>query len=182
MRSSPFGTVPERMPVRDGLSGSHLGLAALVTAFFVGLASPAASGDRFGTVRVDVAPMIAQGNGLQAEALRRELLTALQRSFADRIGGSGTNLVVRVRSLSLSPYAGSQGGRGSLGGGGPNDYLDGEALLVARDGRVLARHPQLSALPSSSGGAWYDPDSERRRVTAIAEHYAQWLRRMLPAE
>ena len=134
-------------------------------------------------MRVDVGPMIAQGNGLQAEALRGELLAALQRSFADRLGGKGTSLVVRVRGLSLSPYAGSQGGRGGFGGGGgPNDYLDGEALVVARDGRVLARHPQLSALPSSSGGAWYDPDSERRRVAAIAEHYAQWLRRTLPIE
>jgi hypothetical protein len=37
--------------------------------------------------------------------------------------------------------------------------------------------PQLSALPASSGGAWYDPASERRRVAALAEHYAQWLRR-----
>lgn len=182
MRSSLSGTVPERVPAREGLSGNPLGLAGIVAAIVIGLACPAASGERFGAVRVDVAPMIAQGNGLQAEALRGELLAALQRSFADRLGGSGTSLVVRVRSLSLSPYAGSQGGRGSLGGGGPNDYLDGEALLVARDGRVLARHPQLSALPSSSGGAWYDPDSERRRVAAIAEHYAQWLRRMLPAE
>ncbi len=138
--------------------------------------------ERFGAVRVDVGPMIARGYGVQAEALRGDLLAALQRSFADRLGGSGTSLVVRVQSLSLSPYAGSQAGRGSFGGGGSTDYLDGEALLVARDGRIIARHPQLSALPSSSGGAWYDPDSERRRVAAIAEHYAQWLRRMLPAE
>lgn len=139
---------------------------------------------RFASVRVDVRPMLALGGGAQAEFLRSDLTAALRQSFADRIGGRGLSLVVVVRSLSLNPYAGGQGngGRGSLGGGGSNDYLDGEALLIGANGQVLARHPQLSVLPSSSGGAWYDPASERRRIAAIAEQYAQWLVRMLPVE
>lgn len=139
---------------------------------------------RFASVQVDVRPMLALGAGAQAEALRSDLTVALRRAFADRIGGRGPGLVVVVRGLSLNPYAGSQGGggRGSLGGGGSNDYLDGEALLVGAKGQVLARHPQLSVLPASSGGAWYDPASERRRIAAIAEQYAQWLVRMLPVE
>lgn len=135
---------------------------------------------RLSDVRVDIRPFLAQGGGLQAEALRGDLVAALRSSFADRIGGSGPSLVVVVRSLSLTAYVGSESRR--FGGGGQTDYLDGEALLVGRRGEILARHPQLSALPASSGGAWYDPDSERRRVTAIAEHYAQWLRRALPGE
>ena len=89
-----------------------------------------------------------------------------------------TDLVVST----LTAYAGSQGGRHGFGGGGQSDYLDGEALLVGEKGQVLARHPQLAVLPSSSGGAWYDPASERRRIAAIAEQYAQWLVRMLPVE
>ena len=135
---------------------------------------------RLSDVRVDIRPFLTQGGGLQAEALRDDLVAALRSSFADRLGGNGPSLVVVVRSLSLTAYAGSQGRR--FRGGGQTDYLDGEALLIGRRGEVLARHPQLSALPASSGGAWYDPDSERRRVTAIAEHYAQWLRRALPGE
>ncbi|MCE4223908.1 hypothetical protein HCU64_09110 [Methylobacterium sp. C25] len=146
----------------------------------------AASGfGRFSSVQVDVRPFLAEGGGAQAEALRGDLTVALRQSFAGRIGGRGPSLVVVVRSLSLNPYAGSgNSGRGGFGGGGggANDYLDGEALLVAANGKVLARHPQLAVLPSSSGGAWYDPASERRRVTAIAEQYAQWLVRALPAE
>lgn len=134
----------------------------------------------YSDVRVDVRPLLALGAGPQAEALRSDLTAALRRSFAGRIGGRGPALVVVVRSLSLRPYAGGQG-RGP-GGGGQTDYLDGEALLVGRGGAVLARHPQLTATPSSYGGAWYDPDSERRRVTAIAGIYAEWLRRALPAE
>lgn len=130
---------------------------------------------------VDVRPFLAQGGGAQAEALRADLDAALRRSLGGRVvGGAGPRLVLRVRGLSLTAYAGGQGSR-LLGGAGQSDYLDGEALLVARDGAVLARHPQLSALPASSGGAWYDPDSERRRIAAIAEHYAQWLDRTLPA-
>ena len=133
-------------------------------------------------VSVDVGPLLALGGGLPAQAVRDDLLAALRTSFADRLGRSGPALVVRVTGVSLNPYAGSQAGFGGRGSGTQSDYLDGEALLVARDGRILARHPQLSALPASSGGAWYDPASERRRVTAISEHYAQWLRRTLPSD
>lgn len=168
--------------------GAVLGLAALACAVVLGPVSGAEQGfggARFSGIRVDVRPLLAQGGGLQAQALRADLLASLQRSFADRLGGRGPTLVVLVRSLSLTPYAGSQGGGRSAGGGGgatQTDYLDGEALLVGRGGEVLARHPQLSATPASFGGAWYDPLSERRRIAAIADHYAQWLRRTLPAD
>ena len=145
------------------------------------LAGPAAAQGLSG-VSVDVGPLLALGGGLPAQAVRDDLLAALRTSFADRLGHGGPALVVRVTGVSLNPYAGSQAGFGGRGSGTQSDYLDGEALLVARDGRILARHPQLSALPASSGGAWYDPASERRRVTAISEHYAQWLRRTLPSD
>lgn len=138
----------------------------------------ALAGGRVSAIRVDVRPFLAKGGGAEAEALQADLLAALRRSFSDRLGGQGPALVVVVRSLSLTAYVGSEGRR--FGGGGQTDYLDGEALLLGPRGEVIARHPQLSALPASSGGAWYDPESERRRVTAIAEHYAQWLRRALP--
>nr|WP_232630973.1 hypothetical protein [Methylobacterium sp. Leaf118] len=149
------------------------------------LAGPAVAQDfgRFGGVAVDVRPLAAYGRGPQADALRADLTAALQRHFGDRIVRGGPTLVVRVSGLSLTPYAGGQGSRsGGFGGGGETDYLEGEALLVGPNGAILARHPQLSALPSSSGGAWYDPASERRRVAALAEHYAAWLRRRLPAQ
>lgn len=157
------------------------GLAALLGLAL--LAGPAAAQDfgRLGGVSVDVRPLDAYGRGPQAEALRADLTAALRQAFGDRIVRGAPTLVVRVSGLSLNPYAGAQGaGRSGLGGGGVTDYLEGEALLVGRDGTVLARHPQLSALPASSGGAWYDPASERRRVGALAEHYAAWLRRQLP--
>lgn len=139
--------------------------------------------DRVGGITVDVRPLQVYARGPQTEVLRADLTEAMRRSFRDRIVRGAPTLVVRVSGLSLAAYGGSQGGdRSSFGGSGTTDYLDGEALLVGRGGEILARHPQLSALPASSGGAWYDPASERRRVAALAEHYAQWLRRRLPSQ
>ena len=62
---------------------------------------------------------------------------------------------------------------------GENDYLEGEALILGPGGAVLARKPQLLPLPSSSGGAWYVEDGERRRAEIISRYYVQWLRRTL---
>ena len=136
---------------------------------------------RFSSVSVDVGPLRARGLGAYAEFLRQTLTSELQCAFADRLGGPGPALVVRITGVTLNMYAGSSGfGRGhSLGSGGDNDYLDGEALIVGPRGAVLARYPQLSVLPASSGGAWYDPLSEQRRTSALAHHYAAWLRRTL---
>jgi hypothetical protein len=61
-----------------------------------------------------------------------------------------------------------------------SDYLEGEALVVGSHGEVLGRYPQLSAIPASSGGAWYLPGSEGRRVVALAKPFGGWLRRAIP--
>ncbi|WP_244473133.1 hypothetical protein [Methylobacterium sp. Leaf100] len=161
-------------------TGGLLGLLSLAApASAQGL--PSLGGERLSGIRVDVGPLLAQGDGPRARALQDDLTQALRAEFADVSGGRGPTLVVRLRSLSMNPYVGNQG-RSGFGGSMDSDYLDGEALLVGRRGEVLARHPQLSVVSASSGGAWYDPESERRRVTAIAAHYAGWLRRALPSQ
>ncbi|MGM9458205.1 hypothetical protein, partial [Lacticaseibacillus rhamnosus] len=77
-------------------------------------------------------------------------------------------MVVVLTGLSLRDYVGNGGGRFGLGGT-QSDYLEGDALLVGRRGEILGRHHQLTATPSSYGGAWYDPANERRRVAVIAD-------------
>ncbi|MFE1601016.1 hypothetical protein [Methylobacterium sp. ID0610] len=158
-----------------------LTLAAAGLAFLTAplRAEPLDGGTRFSAVRVDVGPLRARGLDGFAETVAGDLRAALARNFADRVGGPGPVLVVRVTGVSLNAYAGSDGRFGRGGGATNTDYLDGEALVLGRRGEVLLRHPQLSATPASSGGAWYDPESERRRVSALAEHYAWWLRRGL---
>lgn len=165
------------------LSRSWGRLAGLVLCAVAGSAAadefPATA--QFSDIRVDVRPLLDKGAGVQAEALAADLTEALRRNFSDRIGGRGPRLVVVVSGLSLRPYVGS-GTRPGLGGNFQTDYLEGEALLVGPEGQILGRHPQMTATPSSYGGAWYDPRSERRRLAAIADIYAQWLVRDLPRE
>ncbi len=157
----------------------HAASGLLAWAVLVLAGGPAARAQArpvFSSVAVDVAPLTAKGLGAFAEFVGRALQRQLREAYADRIGGRGPRLVVRLDALSLRAYAGSENRLG-LGSGSPTDYLEGEALVIGPRGEILARHPQLSAVPSSSGGAWYDPDSENRRVEALAAHFAGWLRR-----
>ena len=140
---------------------------------------------RLRAIVVDVQPLLAKGLGPPTTDLIRQALAAeLGQAFADRLapGARGApTLVVRISAVSLSGgYAGGGGGRFGRDGGGGTDYLEGAGLLVAAPGGApFARYPMLSAVPSSSGGAWYDPASERRRVAALCSHYAGWLRRKI---
>lgn len=150
-----------------------------VLAGLSGLSVPAALADvvqRFSSISVDVGPLRARGLGPYAEVVRATLQAELASAFADRMTRQGPRLVVRVTGLSMCAYVGGETSRWGLSAGVSNDYLEGEALIVGRRGEVLRRHPQLSALPASSGGAWYLPDSESRRLVAISRHYAAWLR------
>jgi hypothetical protein len=139
----------------------------------------AAPPSHFSSIEVDVSRLYAIGLGSYAEFLRSALLAETRRAFADRIGGRGPRLVVRVNSVSLSSYSGGGGGRWGRGGTFHSDYLDGEALIVDRRGTILARYPQLSAAPAHAVAAWYDPQLEQKRTIALAQHYASWLRRTL---
>jgi hypothetical protein len=116
------------------------------------------------------------GLGPYAEFVRSAVLAETRRAFADRLGGPGPRLVVRITSVSLSSYSGGGGGRHG-GGSTDTDYLEGEALVVGGRGEILGRYPQLSALPAGyAGAAWYDPLLDRKRTVALAQHYASWLR------
>lgn len=139
--------------------------------------------ERFSSVVADVSVLRSRDIGLTADLLQQVLTAELRKEFAGRLGrlgGPGPRLLVRITGVSLNAYAGSGTGRWGLGSGTNNDYLEGEALVVGRRGEILARYPQLSAVPASSGGAWYLPDSEQRRVVALAQHFAGWLTRTVP--
>ena len=166
----------------SSISRRSLLLGSAATAAMA-LAGPAlaqyapAAPQRFSSVAVDVDRLHALGLGPYAEFLRSALLAETRRAFADRLGGSGPRLVVRITGIYLASYS---GGGGRFGGSAQHtDSLEGEALIVGPRGEILARIPQLSATSAASGGAWYDPRSEQRRTVNLAQHYAAWLRRRI---
>lgn len=133
----------------------------------------------YSAISVDVEPLRARGLGDYSDLVGRTLQGELATAFADARLPAGPRLVVRVTGLSMRAYAGGESSRLGGSGGTSNDYMEGEALVIGRKGAVLRRHPQLSALPASSGGAWYLPDNEQRRLAALSAHFAGWLRRAL---
>ena len=168
-------------PSRRYLLGAAFALGALAATPSVAQFSPSPAAPlRFSSVSVDVSRLQALGLGPFADLLAAATLAEARRTFADRLGGPGPRLVIRLTGLSLNSYAGGESFRGR-GGGVSSDYLEGEALVVGPGGQILARYPQLSAVPASSGGAWYTPGNEERRAVYIARHFAAWLRRTVGA-
>jgi hypothetical protein len=154
--------------------------ALLLGALSALAASPAlAQAQGFGGVEVDVRPLQARGAGAAAGLLREVIAAEARTVFADRIVRGGPRLVVVLNTLQMSAYAGDGENNFRGGGGGSNDYLDGEALVLGPRGEVLRRVPQLFVQPANAGGAWFDPESERRRVIQLGRNYTAWLRRTL---
>lgn len=130
----------------------------------LGQATPLAS------VSVDVSRLRALGVGPAADLVESSLKDELGRLYGGRIGGRGPRLVVRITGLHITAFASGGGHRGSS-----SDSLDGEVLVLGARGEVLARYPQLAAVPAF--GSPTDPFSEPRRVERVARAYAQWISR-----
>ena len=137
---------------------------------------PSAFPPGFSSFVVDAGPLRAKGLGPFADLVADAALDALRRSFADRVDPRGPRLVVRLTNVFLTTSTGGGGDRWWGGGGGGSDSLEGEALAVGPRGEILARKPQLAALPARRPS--YDPD-EPGRAVALAQHYVGWLRRSL---
>lgn len=133
-----------------------------------------AQGLPVGAIRVDASRLDPQGWGENAGRIAR----ALERELADQLSGQrqrgGPTLYVTVHGIWLASFAGG----GSPGDSDSNDNMDSYIELIDR-GRVLASYPIRSTLLSSSGGAWYRPDIDQRRVAALLENNALWIRRYL---
>jgi len=143
-----------------------------------GLASlPAlAQGTAIGGIRVDARRLGPQGWGENAPRIARALELELARQLSPLRQRGGPTLYVTVQGLWLASSAGT----GGAGDAGDNDNMDSLAEVIDR-GRVLFSRDIRSMLLSSSGGAWYRPDIDQRRVTALLENNAQWIGRYLGA-
>ena len=133
-----------------------------------------AQGIAIGGIRVDARRLGPQGWGENASRIARAMEQALARELAPLRQRGGPTLHVSLQGLWLAPAVGS----GSPGDSDSNDNMDSLAELVDR-GRILASYPVRSMELSSSGGAWYRPDVDQRRVAALLANNALWIRRYL---
>jgi hypothetical protein len=135
-----------------------------------------AQGIAIGRIRVDARRLGPQGWGENAPRIARAMELELARQLAPLRQHGGPTLHVALQGLWL---AASVGG-GSPGEGASNDNMDSLAEVLDRD-RVLFSREIRSMMPSSSGGAWYRPDVDQRRVAALLENNAQWIKHYLGA-
>lgn len=152
---------------RRSLIAGGLAAAALPLAGGARAAAPAIA-----AVRIEVERLAAKGQRANAALVK----AGLERELAGlRAGGPARGaavlLEVDVTGLYLTSYGG--GAATTLG----NDTLESEARLIGPGHRLLARYPVLAILPPSSGGAWYRPDLEQRRIEALIRSNAAWIRR-----
>jgi hypothetical protein len=151
------------------------GSAALAAGGLVSL--PAlAQGIAIGGIRVDARLLGPQGWGENAPRIARAMERELARQLAPLRQRGGPTLHVTLQGLWLAPAVGG----GSPGDSDSNDNMDSLAEVVDR-GRPLFSRQIRSMMPSSSGGAWYRQDIDQRRVLALLENNAQWIRRYLGA-
>lgn len=131
-------------------------------------------------VIVDVSRLRTLGLGPIADLVQTTIASALR----DR-APAGTRLVVRVDALSMGSFVGSEGGGGGSGTGGENggsvgtDSMEGVGLLVGPGGDVRASYPIVLTLPSDSGGAYYLPGDEQRRIVVLSQNFVRWIERKL---
>ncbi len=177
MRPKP-GAAPSWIPLaRRLIASAALGLATVIAVPAAEARPPAHRpvAPAASAISVDVGPLLAQGLGGFAEALRAELTQALQAQFAGSLR-PGERLVVLVRSISLAAYSGDVNAFELP----DTDYLDGVVTLVGPNGQELATKDLLTTSLSSYAGPWYLPGGEQRRAVVLAQSFAAWARRYIP--
>ena len=147
--------------------------ATLAVPVAVAVAPALAQVGAIGAVRIETGPLVRQGWGARAAAIR----AGLERAIRAQLGGSsrgGATLVVTVKAIQLSSYAGYDDD--DWPGAGNTDYFESEVAVVS-GGRTLARYPVMSAVSANSAGPWNLPDIDDRRLAGLIRHNAAWIAR-----
>lgn len=132
-----------------------------------------------GAIRVDTSRLATQGWGPRSQEIKRDLERQLATTLAPMIQRGGPILSVTVKGVWLASWAGGGGGGKPGAGGASMDNFDADYTLSGPRGEVLGQWTILSTIGSDSGGAWYRPDVDQRRVAALIENNALWIRRYL---
>ncbi|MCC6946492.1 MAG: hypothetical protein IT539_01880 [Bradyrhizobiaceae bacterium] len=144
-------------------------LAGVPLARLTGETAWAQAPARYSRIVVDTKPLEQRGGSYSASIIRPQLQAALQREFAGSIGRGGPVLTVRVNTVLLN---GAPAGGRRDGGGPVSDYLEAEVTTGTLHFPLLVTQDALTA-----GGASYLPGYEERRLRALADSLASWVRR-----
>ena len=168
-------------------SGRNASFPAALFAALLACSAGASAAPEIRSVSVDTGILAATVGPAWAGIVRASLQPALRDALAGRVTGGRTGLRVIVRlkdaSLSENAYGGIGRSRGGFNaGGGVNlgtDNMDGDILVLGPNGRVVESIPLRAAPNADSGGAWYTPGFEQRRLDALSAFYASWVKRKL---
>lgn len=126
------------------------------------------------------APVVVDVNAIRARGLTRQA-DIIQGTIAQELARSGPfrgRIYVRITSYSLNSFAGgSRGSRGIGTGGTSSDFLEGDFQMLGPRGEILAGRRMVVNAPATSGGAWYLPGDDDRRLQAVSRSFAGWVRR-----
>lgn len=135
-------------------------LAILAAVAVLGFASHAQA------LTIDTSAISARGHRGFAAEIRPLLASELQKALGPRFRGAGT---VRITKIYLAPFGGQ-----SVSSGEVEDKIYGVVIVPGRGAIPIA-----VSLPPSTGGAWYAPNVDERRVYRLIEAFAGWVARSI---
>jgi hypothetical protein len=138
----------------------YLAILFGVAAFTAAIAGSA------GALTIDTSAIARSGHGAFAADIKPLLASELEKALGPRARMAGTVRITRIR---LAPYGGE-----SPWGGEIEDRIYGVVIIPGR-GAI----PITVTLPPSTGGAWYAPNVDQRRVFRLIEAFAGWVARTI---
>lgn len=152
-------------------------LTALAAAPGMALAGATQAETRFREIRIDVAPLRANGDNDFADWIAAVLPAALKKAFAAYLAPgdrSAAILVARIEHIYIGPS--HSGGWGASLTSDAIDGIEGEGIVLNARGQQIASYPLYAAVGAETDmNMPYQLDIMRGRVETLAQSFAQWL-------
>lgn len=139
----------------------------------------------YASVSVDTTPLAASLYKPTGERLRAMIETEIGQKFAVTGDTSKPRIVVRVTDLVVPSSAGHEPRIGPINAQ-PVDRMDGETLIIAPDGNIIARYPVTVSAPASTPEAAASSfaiatengvEADFRRLGQLVKSFASWSAR-----
>ena len=132
---------------------------------------------RFKAIRIDVSPLVANGNAPAAAWLEQDLPGPLQSALAGRMSPHDPRavvLLVRIDLITLGSHHSIDAGFGGIGSDATDD-VRGAAVILGANGRPIATYPVSTVVEAYTGQSAFDLTRQRYRVATLAQSFAYFL-------